>query len=66
MTLDFSNDGKFVFDVEEYLDEILAGLTDDMDGVATTPVADHRFKMRDNVLKTNEGQSCSIVLLHRY
>ena len=54
MKLDFSSQGKFVIDTEQYLDEILKDLPDDMNGLATTPAADHLFKVRDNAPKLNK------------
>ena len=46
MTFDFSEDAKLIIDMKEYLNKVLSGLPDDMDGIATTPVADQVFKMR--------------------
>ena len=37
MTLDFSEESKFIGNMEEYINEILIGLPEDMNGVATTP-----------------------------
>ena len=51
MTLDFSEDGKFIVDMEEYIDEILNGLPEDMNGVVTAPAADHLCKMRNDTPK---------------
>ena len=54
MKLDFSSQGKFVIDMEQYLGKILNDLPDDMNELATTPAADHMFKVRDNVPKLNK------------
>ena len=54
MKLDFSSQGKFVIDMEQYLNNILKDLPDDMNGLATTPAADHLFKVRDNAPKLNK------------
>ena len=62
MTLDFSNPGKFIVDMEAYLDEMLTDLPEDMGGVATTPAADHLFKVRDSAPKLNEERA---ELFHR-
>ena len=62
MTLDFSEDGKFIVDMEEYLDEILNGLPEDMSGVATTPSADHLFKTRADAPKLTKETA---TLFHR-
>ena len=57
MTLDFSKGEAFIVDIEEYLKKILKDLPEDMNGTATTPAADHLFKMRDNAPKLNEEQA---------
>ena len=44
MTLDFSSKGKFIINMEAYLDEVLGDLLKDMDRMASTPAADHLFK----------------------
>ena len=45
MTLDFSFDGKVQINMEEYIRKMLAELPDNMGGVATTPDAEHLFKV---------------------
>merc|ERR1712085_192705 len=57
MSLDFSKEGAFVVDMEEYLKEIIKDLPEDMNGTATTPAADHLFKVRENAPKLNEEQA---------
>ena len=57
MTLDFSKSGAFIVDMEDYLKEILTYLPEDMNGTATTPAADHLFKVRDNVPKLNKERA---------
>ena len=65
MTLDFSKDGAFVVDMKDYLKEILKYLPEDMNGTATTPVADDLFKVRDNAFKLNKKEwNFSIVWWH--
>ena len=55
MTLDFSKDGAFIVDMEDYLKKnILPG---DMNGIATTPAADYIFKVRDNSPKLNKERA---------
>ena len=44
------------------MDEMLVGLPEDMKGVATTPAADHLFKVRDSAPKLNEERA---ELFHR-
>ena len=51
MTLDFSHAGKFVINMEGYIDEIMKNLPEDMSGTATTPAGDHLFKTRDSATK---------------
>ena len=62
MTLDFSKEGKFIVNREEYIDKILTGLSEDMNEVATTPTADHLFKTRSDALKLNKDRA---KLFHR-
>ena len=62
MTLDFSEEGKFIVDMEQYLKEMVSDLPDDMGGMATTPAADHLFKVRDNVPKLDKEKA---ELFHR-
>ena len=57
MTLDFSKEGKFIVDMEDYLKEMISDLPDDMKGLATTPAADHLFKVRDNVPKLDDEKA---------
>ena len=48
MTLDFSLDGKVQISMEDYIRKMLAELPDDMAGVATTPAAEHLFKVNQS------------------
>ena len=57
MTLDFSEESKFIVNMEEYIDEILIGLPEDINGVATTPVSDHLFKTRSDAPKLNKERA---------
>ena len=57
MKLDFSKPKQFVIDMEEMIDEIISDVPEDMDGVATTPAADHLFKVRDNAPKLSEDRA---------
>eukprot|EP00804_Cyclotella_cryptica_P027764 CCRYP_009202-RA/>CCRYP_009202-RA protein AED:0.72 eAED:0.12 QI:0/-1/0/1/-1/1/1/0/1137 len=56
MTLDFSQPGKFIIGMENYIDDVLKELPDDMAGTATTPAAEHLFRTRDNATKLNEKE----------
>ena len=62
MTLDFSEESKFIINMEEYTDNILIGLPEDMNGVTTTPVADHLFKTLSDAPKLNKERA---ELFHR-
>ena len=44
MTLDFSQPGKFIVSMENYLDAVLNNLPEEMNGTALSPAADHLFK----------------------
>ena len=57
ITLDFLDDGRFIVDMEEYLNRILSGLSEDTEGVATTSVADHLFKARAKAPKLNKERA---------
>ena len=57
MKLDFLDAGSFVVDMEDYLDGMLEELPDDMGGSASTPVADHLFRTRENVPKLDEERA---------
>ena len=62
MTLDFSEEGKFIVNTEEYIDEILIGLPEDTNGVAITPAVDHLFKTCSDAPKLNKERA---ELFHR-
>ena len=47
MTLDFSRPGKVQINMEEYIRNMLAELPEDMEGTATTPAAEHLFKINE-------------------
>ena len=47
MMLDFSLPGKVQIRMEEYIKNMLAELPEDMAGLATTPAAEHLFKIND-------------------
>ena len=57
MTLDFSKDGSFIIDMEDYLKVILILLPKDMSGTATTPTVYQLFKVRDNAPKLNKERA---------
>ena len=61
MTLDFLSKGKFIINMEAYLDEVLGDLPKDMDGMVSTPAADYIFKTQDNVVKLDIEKADSAV-----
>jgi hypothetical protein len=50
MTLDFSQDGKVLVIMKEYIQEMFDELDGDMDGVAATPAAAHLFTVNENAV----------------
>ena len=48
--------------MEEYLDKILSGLPEDMNGVTTTPASTHLSKKHNTVPKLNKER---VELFHR-
>ena len=57
MTLDFSKPGKFTISTENYLDEVLKGLPEDMNGTSTLPAAEHLFRTRNNAAKLTDEEA---------
>ena len=57
MTLEFSKEGKFIVNIEIYIDKILIGLPEDMTGMATTPAVDHMFKTCSDAPKLNKERT---------
>jgi hypothetical protein len=57
MTLDFSEDGKFIISMENYLNAVLGDLRKDMSGTALLPAAEHLFKTQDNAEKMSQEQA---------
>ena len=56
MVLDFTNPGKVAISMEDYIRNMLTQLPEDMEGVATTPAAEHLFKVNDTPTYLNEEQ----------
>ena len=48
MKIDFSKKGKVMISMQSYIEQILDEVPDDMAGTATSPAADHLFKVRAN------------------
>ena len=65
MTLDFSIDGKVQISLEEYIRNILAELLEDMDGMATTPAAEHLFKVNETPTYLDKKTPCSFITTWR-
>ena len=57
MTLDFTNPGKVTIRMEDYIKNMLAELPEDMDGMATTPAAEHLFKVNEAPTYLNEKEA---------
>ena len=57
MTLDFSIDGKVQISMEEYIRNMLQELPEDMDGMATTPAAEHLFKVNETPTHLDENEA---------
>ena len=62
MTLHFSQEKKFVVNMEAYLDEMINDLPEDMNGKASTPAADHLFRTCNNAVKLDKEKA---ELFHR-
>jgi hypothetical protein len=45
MTIDYSTDGKVAIRMEDYVENMLVDLPDNMNGLAVTPAAEHLFKV---------------------
>jgi hypothetical protein len=45
MTIDYSIKGKVMIKMDDYVDKVLEASRDDMNGVATSPAADHLFEV---------------------
>ena len=57
MTLDFSLPGKVQISMEEYIRNMLAELPEDMEGTATTPAAEHLFKINEAPTYLDDGDA---------
>ena len=57
MTLDFSIDGKVQISMEELIRNMLTELPEDMDGTATTPAAEHLFKVNETPTYLDEKEA---------
>ena len=57
MTLDFSLDNKVQIQMEDYIKNLLSELPADMDGTATTPAAEHLFKVNKTPTYLNENDA---------
>jgi hypothetical protein len=57
MTIDYSTKGKVMIRMEDYLEEMMVDLPEDMEGTATTPAANHLFTVNDNAEKLDSDKS---------
>ena len=57
MVLDFTNPGKVAIRMEDYIRSMLTELPEDMEGVATTPAAEHLFKVNDTPTYLSEEEA---------
>ena len=57
MVLDITNPGKVTIRMEDYIQNMLTELPEDMDGMATTPAAEHLFKVNETPTYLNEKEA---------
>ena len=57
MTLDFSLPGKVQISMEEYIRNMLSELPEDMEGTATTPAAEHLFKINEAPMYLSDAEA---------
>jgi hypothetical protein len=57
MTIDYSTDGKAAIRMQDYAESMLEDVPDDMEGTATTPAADHLFKVDDGAVPLGEERA---------
>ena len=48
MTLDVSRPGKFIMDMEHYINEVMKDLPKEFGGMAATPATENMFKTRSD------------------
>jgi hypothetical protein len=56
MTLEFSSAGKFIINMESYIDEIMRDLPKNTNRTATTPSADHLLKTLDYAVRLDKTE----------
>jgi hypothetical protein len=54
ITIDYSKSNKVKFTMYDYLEDILAGMSNDMRGTAPTPASDNLFNIDDDSTALNE------------
>jgi hypothetical protein len=57
MTIDYSTEGKVVIRMDDYVENMLAELPENMAGDATTPAAEHLFKVNEDAEALDSGDS---------
>ena len=65
MTINFSEPGKVIFTMYDYINNIIDSLPDDMKGSSVSPAGDHLFKMdKGSAAKLNKKEAQQ--LFHHY
>jgi hypothetical protein len=57
ITIDYSERGKVMFTMYDYLEDILDEMPDDMNGTAPTPASDNLFDVDEDSIALNEKES---------
>ena len=57
MTIDYGTDGKVIIRMDDYVENMLEELPEDMGGVAATPAGEHLFKVNDGAEKLSRENS---------
>ena len=65
MTLDFTLAGKVQIRMEEYIANMLTELPGDMDGMATTPAAEHLFKINETPAYLDKKKAMFFITMWR-
>ena len=57
MLLDYSDTGKVKIDMRKYLKQIFEEVTDEFDGIATSPPVNHLFDINDDCENLSEEKA---------
>jgi hypothetical protein len=55
MTIDYSTEGKVVIRMEDFVEDLIDEVPEDMDGTATTPATEWLFKVNENAEALDKG-----------